>query len=192
MPIKNRGTEAGKKRQAEYARAHYEKNRDKVRARTKILNAKNKERVRECRLAAYKRNPKPILERNRLARKSKKHIIWFRHYRIRYFKNNPSAKIASALRGRVRTALMAVGLSKSETTQSLIGCPWSDLKIKLEGLFSDGMTWDNYGYRGWHIDHIRPCASFDLTDKNQLAECFHYSNLQPLWANDNFRKGSRR
>jgi len=54
------------------------------------------------------------------------------------------------------------------------------------------MSWDNYGYRGWHIDHIRPCASFDLTDPEQQRECFHYTNLQPLWWQDNLRKGTGR
>ena len=52
------------------------------------------------------------------------------------------------------------------------------------------MSWDNHGYDGWHVDHIRPCASFDLTDEEQVRKCFHYTNLQPLWAKDNLRKGS--
>ena len=51
------------------------------------------------------------------------------------------------------------------------------------------MTFDNYGTI-WHIDHIKPCASFDLTDVNQQMECFNYKNLQPLWAKDNLAKGS--
>jgi HNH endonuclease. len=53
------------------------------------------------------------------------------------------------------------------------------------------MSWDNYGRDGWHIDHIRPCASFDLTDPEQQRQCFHYTNLQPLWAADNIRKGAK-
>ena len=60
----------------------------------------------------------------------------------------------------------------------------------LEKQFQPGMSWDNHGYDGWHVDHIRPCASFDLTDEEQVRKCFHYTNLQPLWAKDNLRKGS--
>ena len=53
------------------------------------------------------------------------------------------------------------------------------------------MSWDNYGTHGWHIDHIRPCASFDLSDEEQQKICFHYTNLQPLWAEDNLKKSKK-
>jgi hypothetical protein len=53
------------------------------------------------------------------------------------------------------------------------------------------MTWENHGRYGWHIDHIRPCASFDLADPEQQRKCFHYTNLQPLWASENMRKGDK-
>lgn len=53
------------------------------------------------------------------------------------------------------------------------------------------MTWENHGMRGWHIDHKRPCSSFDLSDPAQQCACFHFSNLQPLWATENLRKGDR-
>ena len=59
----------------------------------------------------------------------------------------------------------------------------------LESLFVPGMTWDNQGE--WHIDHVIPCAAFDLTDPAQQSECFHYTNLQPLWAVDNLKKAAR-
>ncbi len=59
----------------------------------------------------------------------------------------------------------------------------------LEKQFKEGMTWENHGLYGWHIDHIIPCASFDLTDLEQQKKCFHYTNLQPLWAKENLIKG---
>ena len=62
--------------------------------------------------------------------------------------------------------------------------------MHLEAQFKPGMTWDNYGLKGWHVDHIRPCASFDLRDPEQQRRCFHYTNLQPLWAEENLKKGS--
>jgi len=60
----------------------------------------------------------------------------------------------------------------------------------IERQFVSQMSWDNYGL--WHLDHIRPLASFDLSDRDQFLEAAHFSNYQPLWAGDNLRKGSRR
>ena len=56
--------------------------------------------------------------------------------------------------------------------------------------FTKGMTWDNYGLGGWQIDHIKPCASFDLSNPNQQSECFDWTNLQPMWKKENQSKGS--
>ena len=74
---------------------------------------------------------------------------------------------------------------------TIIGCTLEQLKKHLENQFTAGMTWKNYGRNGWHIDHIKPCTSFDLTDPKQQRKCFHYSNLQPLWAAENISKGNR-
>jgi hypothetical protein len=71
----------------------------------------------------------------------------------------------------------------------LIGCSMDELKIHLSSMFKEGMSWDNYGK--WHIDHIKPCASFNLSDPAQQKECFHYSNLQPLWAIENIKKSDQ-
>jgi len=71
---------------------------------------------------------------------------------------------------------------------SLVGCPVGFLRSYIEGKFQKGMTWENYGE--WHVDHIRPCASFDLNDKEQVIQCFNWRNLQPMWASENCSKGS--
>ena len=83
------------------------------------------------------------------------------------------------------------GVSKSASTLELIGCTVDELREHIEKQFDENMTWDNYGHSGWVIDHIRPCASFDLTDPEQQRQCFHYSNLQPLWAHDNSVKSDK-
>ena len=72
-----------------------------------------------------------------------------------------------------------------------LGCSIDELKTYLESKFQLGMTWDNWSKDGWHIDHIKPLSSFDLTDKKQLLEACHYTNLQPLWATDNLSKGDK-
>jgi len=69
-----------------------------------------------------------------------------------------------------------------------LGCSIKDLKIYLEGKFKQGMSWNNWGTKGWHIDHIRPLSSFKLSERSNLLEACHYTNLQPLWAEDNILK----
>lgn len=110
--------------------------------------------------------------------------------RARYARLTQDKKLAATLRARVREALRWSGAQKSEKTMALIGCTITELKAHLESQFLPGMSWSNWTTDGWHIDHIRPCASFDLTDPEQQKTCFHYSNLQPLWALDNLRKAA--
>jgi hypothetical protein len=74
---------------------------------------------------------------------------------------------------------------KSAKTLELLGCSIEYLKRYLEKQFKRGMNWDNYKMDGWHIDHIIPCNSFDLTNPEEQIRCFNYSNLQPLWAKEN-------
>jgi len=72
-----------------------------------------------------------------------------------------------------------------------LGCSIAELKQHLESKFKDGMTWQNWTIDGWHIDHIKPLARFDLTNREQFLEACHYTNLQPLWAMDNYKKGDK-
>ena len=82
-----------------------------------------------------------------------------------------------------------VGYSKSKL--ELLGCSGEELKEWIENQFTEGMSWEKLGINGIHIDHIRPCASFDLTKEEDVKKCFHFSNLQPLWAKDNLIKGAK-
>jgi hypothetical protein len=101
--------------------------------------------------------------------------------------SSPEFRIECAARCRVREVLRNNRISHS--TMKLIGCSRDELVTHLSALFKPGMTLQNHGLHGWHIDHIIPCVKFDLTDVNQLKQCFHYTNLQPLWCNKNWDKG---
>lgn len=81
------------------------------------------------------------------------------------------------------------GNTKAAKTMELVGCSIEFLRGYIEAKFEIGMTWENTGE--WHLDHIIPCAIFDLSDPVQQRECFNFSNLQPLWAKDNFKKSDR-
>lgn len=97
-------------------------------------------------------------------------------------------KIRQNLSGRLRNVLRNAGLKKDSKTMELLGCDMAFFKNYIESKFVDGMSWDNYGEKGWHIDHIRPCVAFDLMKKEERDECFHYTSLQPLWWYDNLHK----
>lgn len=103
-------------------------------------------------------------------------------------KLDPEFKMVKTLRSRLGTALNRKNAKKSTKTLDLIGCSISYLMGYLESKFTEGMTWENHGE--WHIDHIKPCAKFNLLIEDEQRKCFHYTNLQPLWAKDNLSKSS--
>lgn len=96
-------------------------------------------------------------------------------------------RIKLKLRSRIHHAIKQGGGIKPARTMEITGCTVQQLKAWLETQFRPRMSWANFGH-GWHIDHVLPCASFDLSDKDQVRQCFHYTNLRPLWAKENLRK----
>jgi plasmid maintenance system antidote protein VapI len=112
---------------------------------------------------------------------------------LQYEKNrkltDPEFKLLKTLRSRLACAIKRQNSSKNNTTIELLGCSVSFLKGYLAAKFKEGMTWENHGE--WHIDHIKPCASFNLLDEEEQKKCFHYTNLQPLWASENLSKGCK-
>jgi hypothetical protein len=72
--------------------------------------------------------------------------------------------------------------------RDLVGCTLEEFMDHLEQNFTEGMSWHNRGYDGWHMDHIIPRSHFDLTDPDQMRQCFHYTNFQPLWGKANLKK----
>lgn len=110
-------------------------------------------------------------------------------YKKRRIERDIPFKILQRLRSRI--LLVLHGKKKLMSSLNLLGCSPEHLRIHLESQFKEGMTWDNYGIKGWHIDHIVPCASFDFTLIEDQKKCFHYSNLQPLWWLENVIKSDR-
>jgi len=112
---------------------------------------------------------------------SKEHNRKYQNFK---YKTDLNHRIAKCMRARLAKALKRN--TKSGNAIKLLDCSIEFLKYYLEKQFSKGMSWSNYGK--WHIDHIRPCNSYDLSKPGEQALCFHYTNLQPLWALDNMKK----
>lgn len=102
---------------------------------------------------------------------------------------DPQFKLVKTLRSRLNSALKRRNIEKGFSTMELTGCELSFLKNYIEDKFTEGMTWENHG--SWHLDHRTPICSFDLTKEEEQKKCFHFTNLQPLWAEDNLSKGGK-
>jgi len=103
--------------------------------------------------------------------------------------NDPTLCLLYNLRCRINKALKYD--IKSARTKELLACSIDNLKTHLESQFEEGMTFENNTLDGWHVDHIIPCAYFDMSNPVHQLRCFNYRNLQPLWAKDNLSKSSK-
>lgn len=112
-----------------------------------------------------------------------------RRFDRRKHKSKPQVRVLENLRERLRLLVRKRNVDKAGPARVLIGCPVHQLQEHLEKQFTPEMNWDNYGSY-WHVDHIRPCASFDLSRREEQHRCFHFSNLQPLEGRENVRKGA--
>lgn len=162
--------ERNKTRIKEYHKEHYKKNKEKIKDYAK----NNRERINKYKKEWEKKEGNK--EKRRLYINNKR-------------KTDCNFRLAEALRSRIRRAIKRN--SKTDKSLELLGCTPEFFISYLESKFLPGMSWENYGINGWHMDHIIPCNSFDLSDPEQQKICFHYTNLQPLWAEDNIRKSDR-
>jgi len=174
-----------KKRVKIYGKTYRQNNKVKIKKTKKLYQEKNKEKIKSHRKLWEKENR----DRINLRRKKKREL---------------SAHYKAAENSRQRTRKILNGISRSKTSLGLLGytsSQWPDpedfysfLRKYFEERFLDGMSWNNYGNPNgdhsdcWHIDHIVPCNIFDLENESHQAACFHYTNLQPMWALDNISK----
>lgn len=153
---------------------NYVNNKEKHNKRTKIYYENNKEHLLKCSKEYAKTNRVTLNETKR-----------------KYHQNRIKTDIEYHLKQKLRNRFWAAiryGCKKGSAVHDL-GCSIPEFIKYFESLFQPGMSWDNRGE--WHIDHIKPLSAFDLTDRNQVIEACHYTNLQPLWAKDNLSKGDK-
>lgn len=195
------------------ARARYVQNKDKERERRRAAFEADPERVRSYWRKHEAENKGKRLEKNRRydrenrdkrlaydaahkARNAATNAAWERANRLRRKAKHQERqssdinyRLRRALRARLKTAMKRGYKTTSAVTA--LGCSLAEFRAHLEARFLPGMSWDNYGRGGWHIDHVRELALFDLTDPEQARAACHYTNLQPLWQSVNISKGSR-
>jgi hypothetical protein len=168
---------------------YYGENRVKVLLQMKQHRITNKEQISHRRKKQYRENYEIFMEKRKEYRDKNREMInkTAAFYRANRRKTDTEYKILCNIRTRIRMALKKS--SKGGRTTELIGCTIPELRRHLSKQFKPGMSWDNYGE--WHIDHIIPCACFNLSFLNQQKECFNYKNLRPMWAVENLRKGAK-
>lgn len=155
----------------EYDKRYRTENKEKRKATVKKHYNNNKQKISDRKKREYQLNKEKYALKERRRR------------------GNIQYKIKSNISARIRSLVNKKELGVK--TVDILGCTEVFFKKYIENQFKFGMNWENYGLHGWHLDHIKPCAAFDLTDEKQLRECFHYSNFQPLWASENLSKGSQ-
>jgi len=148
------------------------------RGKRKIYYELHKEEIKEQHKKWYKLHSKEMKKYRNT------HKVKARKYMKNRLKIDISFKLCHYLRTRLNKVLK--NNIKSKSISKLLDCSIEFLKQHLEKQFTQGMSWNNYGK--WHIDHIKPCCTFDLSKPEEQTKCFNYTNLQPLWALDNLKK----
>lgn len=195
-----------------YFSTRYAENIDNIKEQRRLKNAENPEKNRQ-RVKDWKvNNPEKVKanrERQKERNKTPERRAILAKKASKWRSNNPDkmkkikkkqrnrieVRIADNLRKRLKIAIKN-GQKKGSAIKDL-GCSIEELKFYLKKQFysnketGEMMTWDNYGFYGWHIDHIKPLSNFDLTNEEQIKIASHYNNLQPLWAKDNLTKSDK-
>jgi hypothetical protein len=172
----------------EYAQSHKEEKQEY----DKAYVVANKERKKQQAIDWYQQNKESVKAKRRARYQIKKQEV--NAQGKKRYHNDLDYRLKLNLRRRLHSALK--GDYKTGSAAESLGCSIDEFKGHLANKFytrstGEEMTWGNYGRGGWHLDHVKPLASFNLRDPEHIKEACHYTNLQPLWAEDNLSKGSK-
>ncbi len=160
--------------------------RSKIDGRYEIMRGRQMHQTKERRASDSEYREALNTKARRWQEQNRDHLAaYMRNKRI----EDPQFLIRDRLQSRLNSVLATKGSKKSETLEFYIGCTCSELVAHIESSFQEDMTWNSKGQ--WNVDHIRPCASFDLTDISQAKVCFNWRNLAPLDARANKSKQAR-
>jgi len=179
--------EANKEKISERQKISRDNNREKINHRAKLYRENNKEKVANAQRKYYDENKEKISAYDKNRRNNNRQKT--RDYYNNKIKTDPLFRFASNLKSRTRGAFKKSGFCKKEETIKMLGCDFETARKHIEDQFTEGMNWENNTIHGWHIDHIIPIAS--AKTEEELIKLFHYTNLQPLWAKENWSKGKK-
>lgn len=177
--------EKNKERILTYQKGYYLENSDRIKSRVSNYGLNNKEKIKEKVKIYYQKNVEERLFYAKQYRENNKEKR--NEYEKHRKKTDKIFKLKHLVRNRISKFLKIKRFTKKHSTFELIGCTPKELKIYLEQKFTNGMSWDNQGE--WHIDHKIPLAS--AKSEEELYKLCHFTNLQPMWAAENIKKGSK-
>ena len=166
-----------------------QKNREGIAQRMKVYYQNNKQLIEQRRKIYIENNKKVIAHRMKVYQhNNKEHIANCKKaYINQRLQSDSLFRLIHNLRSRLSIFCKSVGLQKNWKTLDSMGCTREEFIAYFESKFTEGMTWENYG--DWHVDHIKPISL--ATNEQEVKELNHYTNLQPLWAEDNLRKSNK-
>lgn len=185
--------EKNKEKKIEKDKLYYQNHKEERKAYSKKYELKNKDKRKK----RYEENKEYMLARHKKYRDCNKEILYAKNkiYREEHKEQIKEQKRKKYIEQRADNVLIKWFLKSKirfifEEKEQILGLSKEDFIKFIESKWKEGMSWDNHG--SWHIDHIRPCASFDLSKIEDIKICFHYTNAQPLWAHENMRKGKNK
>lgn len=204
-------SEKNQKKIKEISKIWVEKNKDRIKENEKKWRISNKERIKLVKKEYREKNREKNREREKKYRQTEKYkeyrkkyreqnreklleqqrnrSEYYLNYRKKRYKEEIIYRLIDISKTRLREIIKIKNVKKNKKTFDIIGCTPQFLKEHIEKQFKDGMNWENYGLFGWHIDHIIPLSS--AKTEEELYKLCHYTNLQPLWAEENMKKGNK-
>lgn len=180
---RNKNLEKSKKTQKNW----YDTNKEEVKKKRKSYVDENYDRVKETWKRYREKNKEKLKsDREEYVKNNRDKINL---YSVNRRNSSSILKIIHNSRSRIRSIIKSKNGLKKDKTLSIIGCTYDELMTHIEQQFTEGMNWENYGYYGWHIDHIIPLSLAETVD--DVYKLCHYSNLQPIWWKDNLIKSNK-
>ncbi len=175
----------------EYTKKYYNKNKEVIKQKAKTYRDENSEKVLASLKSYYNKNKDYFFEKHK--KWVKKNPDRWKELKRKWSKErietDPLYKFEITYRSRIKQAFKRSYKEKASKTIELLGCSIKDAMDHIQSQFQPGMTWKNNTVYGWHIDHIIPLSS--ATNVEELKSLCHYTNLQPLWAEENLKKSNK-